>query len=205
MVFGAPLMSMKYDRVIRWLHAGIALGVVIQLSTSQLMEAPEPGVSLKGTAHSLFMVHRWSGISIFTLVLIHWLWGLRGHITGGWGHLFPWFSKTRFEALISDVKAVPEWLRGQFPDQRTQTIPLAGAVHGLGLAAVSAMVVTGATLFFGMRPDGSMSAAVKTVEGIHTFIANFIWVYLVGHVALALFHQIKGVPLITDMFNLKAK
>jgi cytochrome b561 len=198
-------MTMKYDRVIRWLHAGIALGVVVQLSTSQLMQVPEPGQGVPGTLHSLFLVHRWSGISVFAMVIIHWLWGLGGHITEGWGHLFPWFSKTRFEALISDVKAVPLWLRGEFPDQRSQTIPLAGAVHGLGLLAVSAMVATGATLFFGMAPDGSMPAAVKAVEEIHVFMANFIWIYFVAHVAMALFHQIKGTPLITDMFNLKAK
>jgi cytochrome b561 len=53
----------KYDRGIRWLHAGIALGVLIQLSTSQLMTVPEPGLSL-------FMVHRWSGISIFAMVIL---------------------------------------------------------------------------------------------------------------------------------------
>jgi cytochrome b561 len=196
---------MKYDRGTRWLHAGIALGVAVQLSTSQLMEVPEPGAGLTGAGHSLFMVHRWSGISIFAMVILHWLWGLGGHITGGWGHLFPWFSKVRFQALISDVKAVPEWLHGQFPDQRTKTIPLAGAVHGLGLEAVSGMVVTGATLFFGMAPDGSIPAAVKAVEETHQFIASFMWVYFVGHVAMALFHQVKGEPLITDMFNLKAK
>ena len=67
------------------------------------------------------------------------------------------------------------------------------------------MVATGSTLFFGMAPDGSMPSAVKKVEEIHSFMANFIWVYFVGHVAMALFHQIKGVPLITDMFNLKAE
>jgi len=196
---------MKYDRGIRWLHAGIALGVIIQLSTSQLMKVPQPGKSITEPGLCLFMVHRWSGIGIFALVTLHWFWGLGGHITGGWGHLFPWFSKARFEALISDVKDVPEWLRGRFPDQQVHSAPLVGAVHGLGLLAITAMVVTGATLFFGMAPDGSMSSAVKTVAETHGFFANFIWVYFIGHVAMALFHQLKGEPLITDMFNLKAK
>ena len=50
-----------------------------------------------------------------------------------------------------------------------------------------------------------MPAAVKAIEEIHVFMANFIWIYFVAHVAMALFHQIKGTPLITDMFNLKAK
>jgi hypothetical protein len=37
--------------------------VLIQLSTSQLMTVPEPGPSL-------LMVHRWSGISIFAMVIL---------------------------------------------------------------------------------------------------------------------------------------
>lgn len=196
---------MKYDRGIRWLHAGIALGVTIQLLTSQLMTVPQPGKSITGPDLSLFMMHRWSGISIFALVTLHWLWGLGGHVTGGWGHLFPWLSRTRRQALLSDVKAVPQWLRGRFPDQRTQTAPLVGAVHGLGLLAVTAMAATGATIFFGMAPDGSMPAAVKIVSQAHSIFAGFIIVYYLGHVAMALFHQFRGEPLIMDMFNLKAK
>ncbi|MFZ0612994.1 MAG: cytochrome b/b6 domain-containing protein [Desulfobacterales bacterium] len=196
---------MKYDRGIRWIHAGIALGVTIQLVTSQLMQVPHPGKDITEPGLSLFMVHRWSGISVFALVILHWLWGFGGHIKGGWGHFFPWFSKARFEALISDVKAVPGWLRGRFPDQRTQTAPLVGAVHGLGLLAVSAMVATGATIFFGMAPDGSMPAAVKIVAQAHSIFAGFIIVYYLCHIAMALFHQLRGEPLITDMFNLKTK
>jgi cytochrome b561 len=196
---------MKYDRVIRWLHAGIALGVLIQLFSSLVMKPPEPGEALAGAGHTLFMVHRWSGISLFTLVVLHWLWELAGHVVGGWGHLFPWFSRNRFRALISDIKGIPQWLHGQFPDQQTQTIPLVGAVHGLGLLAVTGMILTGSTLFFGMAPDGSMPGVVKTVEELHEFIANFVWVYFVGHVAMALFHQWRGERLITNMFNLFAR
>lgn len=196
---------MKYDRGVRWIHAGIALGVTIQLVTSQLMQVPQPGKDIAERGLFLFMVHRWSGISVLALVTLHWLWGLGGHTAGGWGHLFPWFSKARLQALIPDVKAVPQWLRGRFPDQRTQSAPLVGAVHGLGLLAVSAMVATGATIFFGMAPDGSMPAAVKIVAQAHSIFAVFIIVYYLGHSAMALFHQVRGEPLITDMFNLKAK
>ena len=32
---------MRYDRLTRWLHAGIALGVTIQLGLSLFMEAPD--------------------------------------------------------------------------------------------------------------------------------------------------------------------
>ena len=50
-----------------------------------------------------------------------------------------------------------------------------------------------------------MPAAVKIVAQAHSIFAIFIIVYYIGHVAMALFHQFRGEPLITDMFNLKAK
>ncbi|MFZ0243512.1 MAG: cytochrome b/b6 domain-containing protein [Desulfobacterales bacterium] len=52
-----------------------------------------------------------------------------------------------------------------------------------------------------MAPNGSMPAAVKTVAALHSFFANFIWLYFIGHVAMALFHQFRGEPLITDMLT----
>lgn len=34
------------------------------------------------------------------------------------------------------------------------------------------------------------------------FTANFIWVYVIGHVVMAFVHQLRGERLITRMFNL---
>jgi len=196
---------MKYDRMTRWIHAAIAVTVVIQLICSLFMEVTGPGGTPAGPAHTLFAIHRWSGISAVVLVLIHWLWGLTGHVTSGWNHLFPWFSGTQMKKLLTDLKALPDWIRTDFPDQRTQTLPLAGAVHGLGLLTVSAMALSGAIIFFGMAPDGSTSAFVDFVMEIHAVIAGFMWGYIVGHAVMAIYHQWRGSPLITDMFNLVKK
>jgi hypothetical protein len=133
---------MKYDRTTRWLHAGIGLGVSVQLCTSFFMDVPSPGQPFVEPGYHFFLVHRWSGICVVTVVILHWLWGLGGHVMGGWGHLFPWFSGSRLRGLISDVKDVPNWLRGDFPPQQEETIPLADAIHGLGLLAVSVMAAS---------------------------------------------------------------
>ena len=196
---------MKYDRVIRWLHAGIALGAVVQLTTSQLMHVPRPGHPLVEPGYHIFEIHRFSGITVVSLLILHWLWQLTGHVAGGWGHLFPWFSASRLRTLASDLKAVPTWFRGGFPAQQEETIPLAGAVHGLGLAVLSCMAVTGATLWFGMGPDGSMSRAVATVREAHMYFGGILWVYFFGHVGIAVLHQLRGDRLITSMFNLVRK
>ena len=196
---------MKYDRTTRWLHAGLALTVVIQLASSQLMVVPHPGRAPVAFGNALFLVHRWSGITVVGLLLLHWLWQLGGHLSNGWGHLFPWFSARRMQRLMDDLKALPGWLRNGFPDQQKETLPMAGAIHGLGLLAVSGMAVTGGTIFFAMGPDGGMAPWVHTVAEIHSFIAGFMWAYLFGHAGIALLHQLRESPLITDMFNLARK
>jgi cytochrome b561 len=193
---------MKYDRIIRWLHAGIALGVSVQLCSSLFMDVPAPARPLAGTGYQVFLVHRWSGVTIATLVILHWFWGLSGHVTGGWGHLFPWFSGPRFRHLMSDIRDVPKWLQGAFPSQQAETIPLAGAIHGLGLLAVSAMALSGTIIFFLMGPHGTVSPLVAIVRQGHSYMGRVVWVYLLGHVGIALLHQLRGDRLITNMFNL---
>jgi cytochrome b561 len=195
----------KYDRMTLWLHAGIALGVCVQLCASLFMHVPSPGQSFVEPGYNFFLAHRWSGICVVTLVILHWLWGLSGHVMGGWGHLFPWFSGSRLRGLLSDIEDVPKWLQGNLPAQQEETIPLAGAVHGLGLLTVSAMAVSGATIFFGMGPHGSMSPLVSTVREGHMVMGNIMWVYFFGHVGISVLHQLRGDRLITNMFNLLRK
>jgi cytochrome b561 len=193
---------MKYDRATRWLHAGLALTVVIQLTSSLLMAVPGPGRVPAEPGNALFQLHRWSGITVVGLLLLHWLWQLGGHVTNGWGHLFPWLSKPRMRRLMDDLKALPGWLRNGFPDQRTQTLPMAGAIHGLGLLAVSGMAATGGFIFFAMTPDGGMASPVRTVAEVHSAVAGFMWAYLGGHAGMAFLHQWRATPLVSDMFNL---
>jgi cytochrome b561 len=202
---GTSRTTMTYDRITRWLHAGIALAVVIQLVSSQVMAVPQPGRLLSGAERSFFAVHRWSGMCVLSLLVLHWLWGLAGHVPYGWEHLFPWFSGPRLKKVLSALKAMPAWLRGRLPAESNETLPLAGAVHGLGLVVATAMALSGSTIFFGMTPEGSMSGFIEVVREVHGFIANFVWAYFVGHVGIAILHQWRGEPLITRMFNLLAK
>jgi len=196
---------MKYDRVTRWLHLGLAFAVANQLFCSLLMEVPEPGAVRTHSEQLFFLIHERSGLAVLALMGGHWLWGLAGHVSEGWGHLFPWFSRERIRRLGSDLRSVPEWFSQKFPSQESETIPLTGAVHGLGLLAVTAMGLTGGAIFWGMAPDGSAGSFVEAVKEIHGFLAIFVWAYLIGHVGMAFFHHRLGHRTLADMFNLVGK
>lgn len=196
---------MKYDRITRWLHVGLALTVLVQLFSSLFMQVPSAGHTGTEPGAIFFHIHRSSGIGAAGLIMLHWLWQLTGHVANGWGHLFPWFSANRMRKLKSDLLALPKWMRNGFPDQRHETLPLAGAVHGLGLLAVTGMAATGTTIFFRMGLDGGMPPAVLRIADVHAFIAGFVWIYVIGHAGMAVFHQLTGTPLISDMFNLTRK
>jgi cytochrome b561 len=195
----------NYDRVVRWLHAAIALAVVIQMLSSQVMQLPQPGQVPLEPQHAFFLIHEGSGLTLVTLLVLHWLWGLSGHVAGGWGHLFPWFSRARLQALLAALKGLPTWLRDNRAVDEEVMHPLAGAVHGLGLLTVTAMALTGATMVLGMGPEGSMGAFLLAVRSVHGFFANFMWAYVIGHVAMALLHQVRGERVLTKMFDLRSR
>jgi cytochrome b561 len=194
-----------YDRIVRWLHAGIALTVVIQLTTSGIMQVPQPGRALLEPQHFFFVMHEWSGMTLVALLVLHWLWVSGGHLAGGWGHLYPWFSRSRLRALFACLKALPAWLREAHSLPPKTMDPLAGAVHGLGLLTITAMALTGAAMVLGMGSGGSMGGFLRAVRWAHVFIASLVWAYLFGHVAMAVLHQVRGERLVTKMFNLFAR
>jgi cytochrome b561 len=195
----------NYDRIVRWLHAGIALAVVIQLLSSLVMQVPQPGRVPLEPQHAFFLIHEGSGLTLVTLLVLHWLWALTGHVAGGWGHLFPWFSRARLRALLGALKGLPSWLRDSRALDEEVMYPLAGAVHGLGLVTVTAMALTGATMVLAMASDGSMGTLLRAVRWVHGFVANFMWAYVIGHVTMAVLHQVRGERLLTRMFSLRAR
>jgi cytochrome b561 len=195
----------NYDRVVRWLHAGIALAVVIQMLSSKVMQIPQPGRLPLEPRHAFFLIHEGSGLTLVTLLVLHWLWGLTGHVAGGWGHLFPWFSRDRLQDLLAALKALPPWLRDNRAVDEEVMHPLAGAVHGLGLLTVTAMALTGATMVLGMGPEGSLGGLLQAARWVHGFVANFMWAYVIGHVAMAMLHQVRGERVLTKMFDLLSR
>lgn len=190
---------MKYNQTTRWLHAGIALGVSMQLIISLIMDIPKPGRPFTGLGAAAFEVHETTGMVVASLLLLHWLLLFSGHIPLGLGHLFPWFSKQRVCAVINEARR--QWTQRRLDDTQ-QPSELAGAVHGLGLLITTLMAMTGSTIYFGMAENGAMPPFVDVVKEIHEFASNLLWAYLIGHAGIAILHQRLGHRTLSDMFRL---
>lgn len=191
---------MRYDRTTRWLHAGIALGITAQLGLSLVMEAPDDKdeVLASGLPLQLFEAHEFIGMALLALLLLHWLWSLSGHVHGGVGHLFPWFSKQRMDLVKGEIRDVSKF---KVPDPEISN-ELAGAVHGLGLLAATAMAATGAVIFFNLSATGHMTDLGEAFHNIHGFVAPLMWAYLIGHFAVAVIHKRMGHTNVKEMFSL---
>ena len=89
-------------------------------------------------------------MAALSIVLLHWLWSVWGVAHGGVNHLFPRAREDRVR--------IGQELRGltslHLPPGGPEG-PLPGFVHGLGLLAVTVMVLTSAVLFLGMPEHGS--------------------------------------------------
>jgi len=191
---------MRYDRMTRWLHAGIALGIVAQLGLSLFMEVPdeEEGEMVTGLPLELFEMHEKIGLVLLGLLVLHWLWSLSGHVKGGFGHLFPWFSGERMSKVIAEAKDAMSF---KFPDPEASN-ELAGAIHGLGLLCATALAVTGTGIFFNLSEAGHMTELGEEFEDIHCVIAPLMWAYLVGHVAAVGIHKRLGHNSIREILSL---
>ena len=192
---------MRYDRLTRWLHAGIALGVTIQLGLSLFMEAPDDKdkVMATGLPLELFEVHEKVGMLLLALLILHWLWSLSGHVQGGIGQLFPWFSKKRMADVASETR---DAINFNLPDPATGNNALAGAVHGLGLLVITAMAASGTVIFFNLSKTGHMTELGETFKDLHSLAAPLMWLYLTSHIAIAAAHVRKGHTSVKEIFSL---
>jgi cytochrome b561 len=184
----------RRSHVSRILHLLLMLIVINQLAGSQFMEKPSPGEA----AAWPFIVHEWVGIAGFVILTLFWLWAfLRHGSETSLMSLVPWLSASGWRGLLADLKRTTS-------DIVTWTAPrhtaaLASAVHGLGLLAASAMAISGAAYFLvlaGTRLGG-------LVLELHKFVANFMWVYLIGHASMAIVHAILGSGVVGRMFWFK--
>jgi cytochrome b561 len=187
----------KWSVQTRWLHIGLALTVTLQLAISLIMEPPDEK-SASALARAAFEAHEAVGIAAVIIVLAHWLWSLSSRADGGLARLFPWSGSAWLE-VKSDVSKL---MNRQLPDGGVRG-GLPGLVHGLGFLAVSGMTLTGAALFVLFPETGKPDDTVEFIADIHSFIANFVWAYWGGHVALALLHNKAGHRTVQDMFSLK--
>jgi len=174
------------------LHGVLALAVTYQLAFIGLVEQPR-----KGAPGNLFyQIHEIVGLSTLGVVSAFWIWVLVRRGETSWPALFPWFAPARLRNLAADIGRHWAALR-RFKLPEAEEMPLATAVHGLGLLTVTAMAVTGAAFaLLGLPRDQA-----RLVLQIHKLVANFMWAYLIAHAGLAVLHQFLGEPVIKRIFG----
>jgi cytochrome b561 len=180
----------------------LAIAISHQLFVSLIMQVPRPtGIA----ANSAFIFHQYGGLFSLAVVLLFWLWTLIRHQETSLASLLPWFSRANRSLVLEDFKHHIATLKtGKLPPAGSST-PLASAVHGLGLLAVSGAALTGGLIYLLMGAHGSLSSSGKFVLEVHSLIATFVWAYLVVHGLVALGHQYFDKPILTDMFSLRRR
>ena len=183
----------RHSLATRLVHAGLALAVVVQLTSSLVMKPAEDGKA----GNLWFEFHEYGGLSAFALILLFWivLTARRGGTPAGM--LFPWVSGTRLSALWADIKRHGQAARHlRLPPHEGES-PLASAVHGLGILLITAMAASGTLYYFIGDGNPDAGGLVGVAMSVHTALANLAWAYLIGHASMALLQHY------TTDFNLR--
>jgi cytochrome b561 len=182
----------------RFLHLGLVITVSTQLIVSLVMQPPgDHEESASALAKLAYEIHESVGLAALAVVVLHWLASLVQSGGKNLSHLFPWGASGRAEikADIATLKqgALPEGgARGGLP----------GFVHGLGLLAVTGMVITGGVLFLYWPEQGDIPEWVDQIGEVHEVIATLVWTYWGSHIALAVLHGLAGHTEVRDIFKL---
>ncbi len=192
---------MNRSRLTRCLHGLVAIAVVHQLSVSLLMQAPEEGEVESGLGGLLFEFHETVGLVTFGIILAYWLWSLMRRGETSLGQLVPWFSAPGLAALGDDLREHWHSLRRRQGPKYQPAGPLASAVHGLGLLAVTMMTLTGTLWWLTESPAGLSSTLAEGAKEVHELFAPLVWTYLIGHAAIGVWHSLRGHRAIQTMFQ----
>lgn len=188
---------MKYGRFTRLLHALIAAGITLELVSSLVMRNPRPGRVLTPLQLFGYESHRWIGMAVFAVLVLHWAVFVAGHAHKGIGHFFPWFSRARMGEIAGEIRELLQFKVAD-PEQKDS---LSGAVEGIGLLAGTILAVSGAILFFGIADDGTQSGAVRAVRHFHEFWGPAMWTYLCVHAGAVMVHLALGHRSILSIFR----
>jgi len=190
---------MRINTTTRVLHYGMIVCVLYQLISSEFMMVPEPG-KMTSFDTMLFdfhmMIFGWAAFLIAAVYVV-----ILYDDKDGWGRMIPWFTTRRRRAFFKEARDdIASTIRGRFPLPEEQSA-LSGAVHGGGILLVLALGFTGAYVMLGVRSDGTMREDTLLVLDFHAAFANILWIFIIGHITMFLFHIVTGHRTILDIFR----
>jgi cytochrome b561 len=180
----------KYDRVTRWLHAALAAGVLAQLALSCVMHVPAGrGLGVFDWHRDAFEWHARVGLVLVGVCALHWLWLCLPWSRPGLAALYPWTRSGQRALLRTEFLNL---LRLRLPVYGNVS-PLVGTVHGLGLAAISGSAAGGIVNYLGyFRGVPIARWVLHDVARFHIAMGYLLWVFVIAHAGMALFHALAG-------------
>lgn len=187
----------RYNRALRFMHALIALAIVVQMVLTLLMEHPSAKRTMSATGAFYFQWHEWVGLAGVAILAINWIYRLSKWKREGQGRLFPWVARDGRAQLGAELR--------DFVHLKWVAIPvdgaLAGTIHGLGLLLATELAATGALLYVLLWPANVVTPLAKQLMEVHQFLGPAMWTYLAGHGAMAVWHQFSRERSLVQMFS----
>jgi len=166
--------------LIRWLHAAVAISVLLCLVSALIMNTRTASTTFTG---ALFVVHKYVGINLGILLVCYLALSKYG-VGKSLGDLWPWFSPRKLRLLMKGLIAVAKG------DEIERTEPVATAVQGIGLTTVFLTVILGIVLFSEVLVPDWLGEYQTTVYEWHEGLSYVIWSYIAVHVGATAKHSI---------------
>ena len=191
-------MDMRFTRAIQSIHLAIVCLVLFQLFSEQLMEIPKPDKAIDETQALFLQLHEWNGFIVLGLAVLFLM--LRFDKIQERHSLFPWLSASGWKGIFKEIcNDIPGWFKGKLkkPEESSH---IASSVHGLGILLLLGLGATGIMVFMELQPNGYMDKDTKLIKDLHSDMGDLIWIFVLGHSAMALLHQLAGHRVFQSMF-----
>ncbi len=200
-----------YHPITRWLHAMLVLGVILQLVCAALMAHPDHADGRAMINHEAMVVeaqlpvhkndkfgevfmgaHRTGGILVALIVLANFLWAVMPRGKPRKRQLAVLVSASHWSEAIAIARSLPQMLAGMHPLPEPGN-SLSLIVEMFGLLTMTAMAISGSIVWnMWAGPGSKVSGLAESWMDIHAGIAVLLFVYLAGHVSMALMHARAG-------------
>jgi len=193
---------MRFTRAIQSIHLAIVCLVSFQLFFEQMMELPKPDKPIDDIQALFLLLHEWNGFIVLGLAVLFLM--LRSGQSQTTHSLFPWLSVSGWRGIFKELAHdIPGWFKGKLKKPE-ESFHIASSVHGLGILLLLGLGATGIMVFIGLEPNGYMDRDTKAIKDLHSSMGELIWIFVLGHSAMALLHQMAGHRVFQSIFSPKA-
>jgi cytochrome b561 len=190
---------LPYSRFTRITHVLVALSITFQMFVSLVMDHPRTSRAMAWPGSLFFRWHEWVGLAALIVLALSWVYRTTPAGRSAGARLFPWASAARLRQIGADLRnfACLRWAA------LSEDSALSGTIHGLGLLLATALAVTGGAMYVALWPADVLTPTGRSIMRVHSFLSTSMWIYLGGHVAMAVWHQYAGHGTLQRMFSFR--